>query len=599
MNTSDLAIQLVHGAQADSLLASGSFLAQWSELVTHCPWATVFQTPEFAVNWYRAYSDRYEPVLVLSYGGDGRLQGLLSLAASRPASELIVAGGVQAEYQAWICAPELGSTFPLWAARRLRQAFPASELHFCYLPPETPTGWVRQCDMSGQCLLHTHRRPLLRFGDGEGIEESLRRDTNKNRLRHLQKMGPLAFRRITDVAELEALLDLAVPWHDARHLAVHGVTPFADDPRIKRFILAVMGVKGMAHATAMTVGEQLVTLYLGLCGKREVVLCSFAYNPWLAKCSPGKFHTYFLARMLMQEGYERLDLTPGGDAYKERFANAWDEVHTLDLFPSSARRQIAAMRVNLKETARTLLNAVHIAPRRAKSFVARVRQLCPADILSGVRIAGAWVSSRLETQVYVHNIRPGADRRPAIEFRRDCMADLLAYDPHARGPSRQAFMAAAFRRIEEGQHAYTYVEDGHLLQLGWLMERPVDAVVKRWLPLFPFPERSALAMGFYSDPHARGRGLEALALQAMLHDVARTGSIEHLVVAHSADDGVLRRAAQTVEPSYRATVIERCWFGYRMAWVVRPRALPKAADRGAVSRQNLPSRASLSVIAPW
>lgn len=590
MNTRDMPIRLVRGEEADALLAQEVFTSDWSRLAAQCPWATGFQTPEFAGTWYLAYRDRYEPVLAISYGDDGHLQGLLPLAASRPANELVVAGGLQAEYQAWICPSEFGDIFPLCAVRLLRKEFPAAELRFCYLPPRTPMGWVGQCDLRRVCLLQKHRRPLLRFGNGEEIERSLKRDTNRNRLRHLQKIGPLAFRRITDAAELEALLDTVIPWHDARHLAVHGVTPFADDPRNKPFLLATLRTGGLVHATAMTVGDQLVTLYLGLCRSKEVVLCSFAYNPWLAKYSPGKFHSYFLARMLMQEGYEQLDLTPGGDAYKERFANAWEEVHTLEVFPGLLKRQAAAARVCLKESARTFLNMAHIAPKRAMSFARKVQRLGPGAILWRLRNACEWIYSRVEFHVSVHDVPAAADQFLSNGFRRDCLDDLLAYRPHDGEPSRQGFMAAAFRRIEEGQHAYSYAEDGRLLELVWLMEGPLDTVARRWLPGFPLSPRSALALGFYTHPQAPGRGLEALALQAILGDVARAGGIDHLVVAGPVSDDASRQAAPK-----QATAIERRLLGCRRAWRLSSRLVHNdRLDEGCLT-QNVVLPTALSM----
>ena len=76
--------------------------------------------------------------------------------------------------------------------------------------------------------------------------------------------------------------------------------------------------------------------------KSEVQLCLIAHNPAWERFSPGKLHIRFLAKLLAEEGYERIDLTPGGEEYKERFANDADTVYTLAVFPSLIERTFGA-----------------------------------------------------------------------------------------------------------------------------------------------------------------------------------------------------------------------------------------------------------------
>ena len=87
-------------------------------------------------------------------------------------------------------------------------------------------------------------------------------------------------------------------------------------------------------------------------------------------------HLLRLGQLLSQAGTKVLDLTPGGDEWKERFANAHDEVHVLTVFKSAAMKRChdlqADMRVLLKRTAR----AVGVTPARARVAFNDLKHFC-------------------------------------------------------------------------------------------------------------------------------------------------------------------------------------------------------------------------------
>ena len=176
------------------------------------------------------------------------------------------------------------------------------------------------------------------------------------------------------------MFDRIIEFYDARRMDVNGSAPFRNDPLKLEFHLAMMRCPNLLHVTVMTVGNQIASAHLGVCGRGEVQLGLIAHNPEFEKHSPGKFHILFLARMLMQEGYRQLDLTAGGDPYKERFANAHDDVHTLRVFPSGFGRTTAAIAAGLEKPARKTLDLLHVSPARARRFVNSLKKLNPAAI---------------------------------------------------------------------------------------------------------------------------------------------------------------------------------------------------------------------------
>lgn len=570
--------EIVRGAEADSLLAQDAFRVEWSRLGGQCPWATAFQTPGFVVTWYDTYRDRAEPVLVLSRAGDGRPLGLLPLAVTAPDDRLVVAGGGQAEYHAWISPPDLGDAFAWHAVEAIRREFPSKSLGFRYLPPNTPTGWLARPGAKRTCSLRARRRPLMRFGDGGGIAASLGKESNKARLRRLGKVGRTEFKRVTDPTEFDALFDAIIRCYDTRRMSLGGSAPFRDDGLKKPFYRALMRVPGLLHVTVLKVGDRVAAAHLGACGAREVQLGLVAHDPFLVKHSPGKLLILFLARMLWQEGYEQLDLTAGGEPYKERFANAWDEVHTLGAFPTPLARRKAVVLGGVEDAAKATLHRFGIRPEQARSVASGLKRLRPARAPAVVfGRARAWIRSRRETRVYSHGVAtaPHPDGPPLI--RRDALEDLLDHHPSEAWPSRQGFLSAALDRIEDGQHFYTYTEGGRLLHLGWLAERPTEALVGRAIPGFRLPPASALVLDLDTAPEARGRGLGALSLRAMLRDASRIPGTERAYIAVPADDGPARRAVEEVGFIYERSLLEETRFGRSRRSTVPPATGPGGA----------------------
>ncbi|MHA6796867.1 GNAT family N-acetyltransferase [Pseudonocardia bannensis] len=551
-------IDIVRGAAADVLLDQETFLRQWSDLCRNCPWATPFQGPDFATIWYRAYRRNFEPLLVLSHGPDGRLQGLLPLAvavvgADRSGKDdlLVVAGAWQAEYQAWICPPQIGDGFAAAAVDTLHRAMPSAELRFRYLPPGTPTTWLDRTAPGLAHRLRRHRRPLMRFGDGSEIAASLRKGSNKTRLRRLEKSGGVEFRQLTSAVELDPLFDEVIAYHDARHLAVHGTAAFQEDPCKRPFHLAMADVTGLLHVTVMTVGGRVAAAHLGASGGTEVQLGVIAHDPWLSKHSPGKFHIYFLARMLREQGYEQLDLTAGGDPYKERFANAWDEVETLDLVPTSVARRrdvIRLARGGIRWAARRALAPLPVTPADVRSWAHEMRHRGPRGIAAALTrgtLLGAGPSR--ETRVYRYDLDGTGHSLPGTAgtelVGRNRLPDLLTYRPARSDPSRQRFLTTALRRIQEGQHVYTCTEDGRLLHVAWLVA-PRTRTDGAAAPDVPRPPDSALVHDFYTAPEAVGRGLDDATLRVVLRDAARLCGAGSVAAAVPAGDEPARRAVE-------------------------------------------------------
>jgi CelD/BcsL family acetyltransferase involved in cellulose biosynthesis/GNAT superfamily N-acetyltransferase len=548
-------IDILRGPAAYRLLENEGFRSEWLRLCEQCSWATAFQRPGFSCAWYHSYGSQFEPVLILSRAEDARLNGLLALAVSPKDGKLVVAGAAQAEYQVWVCLPDLGEAFAWQTIQSLQREFPRAALTFRYLPPESPTGWLAAPEAKQVCKLESHRRPLLRFGDGEEIVKSLKKRHNKTRLNRLRRIGNVEFKRIVDLDEFEEIFDKIICYYDFRSAAIHGLTPFRDDKFKKPFHLAMMKWPGLLHVTVLNIGDQLAGAHINTCGNNEVHLGVLAHNPQLAHHSPGAFHIYFLSQLLMKEGYQQLDLTPGGDRYKSDFANSFDEVHTLTVFPTPRQRRRADIRKQFRNTARQVLTMVGVSPDCITLFVKRLNKVhsshTPAFFSWDAR---SWIGRRREVRVYSYEAMKLASSDTNMSIHRDALADLLGYQPAEAWQSRQRFLSTSLARLKDGQHVYTYVENGRLLHYGWLTERPDQSLCGDRLPRFTFPPNSAYVFDFYTFPQARGRGLYTHCLRTILSELTPVTPTDKIYIAVTADNRPARH------------VIEKMGFTHELSW---------------------------------
>jgi len=552
-----LKLEIARDAAADALLADAGFCAAWDALAEQCPWATPLQSPGFARCWYSVYRGRFAPLLVISRDSTGALQGLLPLAVSVDTRQFVHVGAHQAEYQCWLALPAASGQFIWQAIQLLRREAPRSSLCFRYLPPGTPVDWLDDPTAQRTCLLRTYPRPRMLL-DGKEIDESLKKRGNKCRLRKLRRLGEIAFSRVEDPAKFESKLDQFALFYDARRLAMNGLSPFASDPLKRPFHVEMMKVPGLAHASVLTCGDRVTSFHFNLCGRRHLQLNLFAHDPILGACSPGKLHILYLAQALIaQGGFDWIDLTPGGEAYKERFANAWDEAHTLTVFRSPLEKRAAAVRESMQDRAKTAIVRWNVQPSQVKAKLLKYTRMGPVAL---VKSALGLLSPAREAYIYWRNIAEGtaaATLAAPNQIRRDAIDDLMKYVPDDDGPTRPEFLSEAFRRIEDGQRVYTYAEDGRLLHCAWFAPEPEKELAGETLPGFELPPHSGLIVDCYTFPGARRRGLGAASLAAILSDASREKDLNRAYIAVPSESTCARRLVERAGFTYERSCLRR------------------------------------------
>lgn len=591
-------IEVVQGAEADAMLADVQVRAEWSRLHGDCPWATPMQSPDFALTWYTTYRAQFEPVLLTSRDTDGRLVGLLALAFSSNRG-LVPAGAHQAEYQCWISTPEAGDAFPGAALRAVHARFPTLPLTFRYLPAEAPLGWLADAPgVARRSMLTPHDRPLMRFGDEAFIDKCFKRKNIKPRLNKLRRMGYAGIERITDVAEWEAVFDQVILYHDLRRVAVSGSAPFANDPLKKRFHLELMRRTDLLHVTVLKLGDQVVSAQLDVAGPREVHLALGAYAPWVSKHAAGKIHILELARMLMEGGCERIDLTPGNDSYKSDFANEWDTVHTLTCFRTRAARRTAIVFRAVERLGRRMLGRLKIEPARTKLLLGELRRRPLATLTTGLCAARRWAWSRRQTLVYARLARraagsAGCDAEPVV--RRNAIHDLMAYRPRGLEAAVHAYLSQAGERFAQGMCAYTHAAGDELRYVAWITDAPANVLSDAACAALSLPASCAVVFDTRQFRSASAdlpeRAMHHIVREAERQTPAAAGGLAVLVLVPH-DDLRQRRLVESMGFACVGAAVETLRFGHKHSTGVADPAAAQAAEQ-LMSSAPTPARPQL------
>lgn len=557
-----VSVRVVEGADAFAMLASETVRRDWANLFEICPWATSCQSYGFASSWYDAYAGRFEPLLVLAEDRYGCIQGILALAKARADAGVVQVGANQGEYKSWICHPDLGNQFPVAAIAAIRNLLPSSGLTLRYLPPDAPTEWLADPTIERLCIVRRHRRPLLRFSDGRRITHMLKKSQNKIRLNRLKKLGPVELVRFKSRREIETHFDSISKDYDLRRTAVNGAPVFLRDPRKKPFYLALMDQPGVLHATALKVGDRIASMHFNGISKNDIFLGLTAYDPVFGQNSPGKFHILMLAQTLKDAGFEQLDLTPGNDPFKEDFANAWDDVLTLSVYPTANAKRLAALRYAGEDVARTLLRSVNVTPTAAKAQANDLLELgIGGTFRTAARRSRHWLASQQETKIYVSSGIALPDTSTNMKVHCNRLADLLDCRPIGDELSQRLFVSDALARVQQGQKLFTCLDGGQLLCMAWLADR----VPKDWVENLPGDTSlndRPLVCDFSFAPIAKGCAAAELLLCTMLQHAGDRGT----VVAVPAHTPLADYCAGAQSLDYIGTMFRSRRFGRRRQW---------------------------------
>lgn len=531
------------------MLSQPAFLLEWKQLHSRTPWATGFQASPFVMTWYSHYRDRFEPVVALSRNDSGSLTALMTLAYTQDGS-ITHAGAQQAEYHSWLTSPG-EDAFLSGVIHAFDDLLPWRHLRLKYLPSDAPIDRLLPVSLKSRAEILTHRRPLMSTAV-DALKQTLAKKSNKSRYNRLARMGELTLERIEDPARVAEVLGAIVTDYDLRQGAANGASPFRDDPVKRDFVQALIEhPEAPLHVCALRAGNVFLAGHIGMKGHAEVHLSILAHSPLYARNSPGKLMLAMLSETLAAEGYRALDLTPGGDAWKERFATHHDNVSELLVYSTASQLTRRRVEEQMTRAARRILAWAGKTPDDMRRVVQSARRLRPVSLASMLRPR---LSDETELRVYRlerSDLSGLAPQNYAMGLNR--LQDLLDFAPSEPWHDKGAFLSSAVARLEEGEHLYTYVENDVLLHCGWMVRRQCSGPFSGMDDAFTYPDRSTVLYDFYTHPSACGRGLDQASLSQMLGDLAVDKTVDYVYISVLGNHRSLRHVIETLGFHYQGS----------------------------------------------
>ena len=515
----ELTLEVLTNQDASSWLSSQNNFQSWTALYRRCPWRTPTLTPDFFKLWFRHYGAEWRPILILGKGTKGDIRALLPLALNE---KLITGPGAhQAEYHGWLCNESDADWFLNKSLATISQRFPSCHLRLRYLPPGLPAnGLAGLRNHQSRIIVTQHLRPLLTL-DSKAIQNALQKKNTRSKVNRLKRQGPLTVKRLTDTEKTAHNLDRIAAMYDFRQGAINDTCPFIDDSHKRAFFLDWANTRSpdsQLDVTCIMLKNQIISALIGVAGGRETYLAILAHSPEFSNYSPGKLQIYHTALILIEEKHSCLDLTPGGDPWKERFATEHDVVMALDVYSSRVEAGLVRLAGLLKTLARGVLKKLGIPHRQIKALLHCYENLSPSKLVNAIR-------PRHTVCHTYQQILSDFSPVPANEnVHINALEDLVLYKYRNPGINRKTFLSDAHTRLESGDIAYTIANDGKLVCCAWLSENQEKTFVPEVDQEIRYPISGAVIHNLYVHPDCQERRYQTDILQKILSDLKVNGA---------------------------------------------------------------------------
>jgi len=464
---------LMTGNEALKYVNSEKFQLKWKSLYASCPWATACQHPDFVAPWYELYYTLFLPVVILSENDDQSLNGILTLALHRKEDKLMGAGERQAEYHGWIESPYTKNNFIKIAIKKIREKFPDIDLSLKYLPPGIPLDWIGDRGSFGKlCSIRSHPRPVMQI-DEAAMNRQRAKKNNRQNYNRLKKLGNVQFEKVTEHDHFIRIFEELRIQYDFRQGALYHNMPFLTDPLKKLFYLE-LHKNGLLHTTILTVDGKIAASHSGLLSEgRAVHLGINTHSPEFAAHSPGNLLLAMLGVQMAIEKIPLLDLTPGGDGYKENFATAHDAAFELTIYSDLKSRMKNEAILGLMRFTKARLRAsgyrtadFWTALDKLKKFRLPVLHRLPRKLREPSTAQYCHFQHCHKSQIIIKN---------EINIKKNNLNDILKFDSHHSSMTHWEFFGTVMERMERSQHLYTFVDDNRLLVYCWIRMRSADS----------------------------------------------------------------------------------------------------------------------------
>lgn len=500
------ATTLLTGKEVFELIDTADFIKNWKELADTSPGFNRLQEPEFVTTWYEFYNSEYDPVFSVVFGEDHKPLALMCLAWQRSRRVLTHAGHDNAEYFGWLAAPELNTKFLIDTVQLVRKHFDIKTWTWRWLAPGiSPAPFRNLAAINVYASVENRPSQIWNLNDPEKLSNLKKSKSIKYQIKRLQRKGELKFRVITDEEETFQLLETVKYQYDFRQEAINSVRPFADNPQKVAFNAALQKYPGTYHMSGLWLNDKLLAFHLGICDKKRVCLGTLSFDPTESKYSPGTLLIISLAEELTLQGFQILDLTPGTDAYKERFANEQETVFRPTISISPLAKLTGRTKSSIFEVVRKILPVFKIDIRTVvthknylKNLFRSFRQL---SLFQMAHLARKRIIDIQHLYIYRcdFDTKPGFNYQGPINLQK--YSDLMSYKDQQPWLTRRDLLQEAMSKFNNGETLYSLMQNDELNWLGWRTDSVNTIKVRGFPGSIDLVENQSVFYDFYYPRH--------------------------------------------------------------------------------------------------
>lgn len=288
---------------------------EWQRLFDRCPQATPFQSPDWAIAWWRHYGEGV--LLSWAIRAAGRLVGVAPLYIRE--RRVLLVGNGNSDYLDLLCERA-------WAGRAIDRLFPLLQAHgglwdACefqqlaagspLLGAALPVGWREETVVQEHC-------PVLDLSQPATSAE-MRRRAQADR-RRLEKMGRVDVERAT-AGNFDEIFAALVALHRARWAArgLPGVLDMARDQAFHRAAAAGLLCRGLLRLYGLRVDGRIVAALHAFHAHGRTCFYLGGFDPRFARFSPGGQILAHAVEQAIAEGAAAFDFLRGREPYKYRW----------------------------------------------------------------------------------------------------------------------------------------------------------------------------------------------------------------------------------------------------------------------------------------
>ncbi len=453
-------LKILHRDESLKIIKDADFTAAWQLLANESKEFTLIQEPDLVVSWYQAYQDQYNPLMVIARDDNDKVVGILPLAVSLDDGGISHAGHGQAEYNGWIAKTDIEEEFLVESLILLKQECKLSKWDWGWLPPHANTNWLQSSRLKEQGIfvnLGYCELPVYDLSDTDRIAKIKKSKSTKSKINRLKRGGDLRIERITDSNRAKEVFGDLKKISNFRNLAVYDNMPFVGENSNKEqwHLSHLDGFDGKGsdsvHFTVLWQGDDFLACNYGFCSDDTVIIGLFTYNPVQGAHSPGNVFLIELIEFITNEGFKTLDLSPGGDPYKERFCNS----HITLSKPVFSFSKVAKIKTD----------AITFVKNKVKE------KYSYRDIVAfktNLKKKVNELKKNTNNEYELLKLAPIDKSVDAVEVACQKFEDLLLYKESNGYKKQSEVVFSSLKNFERGDFLYTVVQNNELVFYSWI-----------------------------------------------------------------------------------------------------------------------------------